>query len=323
MKKVIFMKKKYELLFVIFYFTVAIKLHSSEYSEDFTYIYDKENSAIGNNVKYWDIQIIQSNFFPNSNIDENLSHSQQDNNSDESNSVVVWDSFLPENDNNSNSNPLDHYAQFFTNEWITKKIIAQDMQDQRLGMLWHKSISTPSNPLNHFINNKGTTGINIQTNLSILRIISNLVKEYLDQNKLDDLKNLLTQCQEHKIHWWTSPYIEKKTGQIHSENMIRVAFEDRRQRLFLSIQEAMHSFCKNKEILFADLIRKMQVLYTLASMTHTIHTEKYSCYETHFIPLENIRESDILFHVTILKKRTQFGSNKQKNHIKKNKTNNC
>lgn len=200
------MNKRYSLLLSLFLSVFAIKTSELGNSENYFVYYchennDNDNNIFKSNIRYYDIKIDQSTSFIDSNIDKNPVHSQEygDNNnnisntSHETNSIIVISDSLSHDDLNEKNNlkPLDHYAKFFTDEWETKEIVFTDMQDKTLGLFCKSWFSAPLNTLNCFVNNKDRKDIDIQKNLSILRIISNLVKTYLIKDKLDDLKNVL------------------------------------------------------------------------------------------------------------------------------------
>lgn len=222
-----------------------------------------------------------------------------------------------------NKSILDNYNVIFTEEWSEKKISLDIVQDETLGWRWHHTVSAPSNTLAHFANSGLVDGINCRINLSILRIIADsLVKNYLENDNLNGLKDILGICVQHKIHLWTSPGISKeqigrkRAKIIESDvqvqkNTIKKSFKLARQRLFRKVNIQIENFVSNinfsninvdqienqKIVINQDCINQLALLYSLAKMTHDIHQEIYSDYDPIISNFENITEKDVLQHI--------------------------
>jgi len=225
-------------------------------------------------------------------------------------------------DEDNDSMPiLDRYRDIFLKEWQEKSIILDLVQDKSLGGRWSSYLSRPIDTFRHFIGAGQAEGINIQINLSIMRLIANsLVREDLKTGNLKDVEEVLALCSQNKIHLWTSPEIEKgeitrKRERIETSNIqvnaIRIAFKEARKKLISTIKDSIETFLgrlnlatintegivAQKEVISGDLIQKLTTLYALIGVVHNIHRQIFSNYQDEETLFKNITEKDVLKHV--------------------------
>lgn len=217
-----------------------------------------------------------------------------------------------------NQCPLINIKNIFKNKWNEKPLILDALQNKTLGTWW--MFSGDETIITEFINRalSGDSEINIKTNLSFLRRISNCIINSFKAQDFKTSRKILNLCSANKITYWTSPDIKKdavnnKNNQIEVdknkiENDIQQILRDTKKDLFKLVSTEINTFLSNvrpknidtekidkdPKVLSVDLVQKFKDFYALALMSHKIHNEEFPDYNVMATVFENITEDNVL-----------------------------